>query len=156
MSKAKQIMALYDGKRTTREIAEIVGCGDSYVRTVARQRKGLGVSENDRRYRATELGRASRRRADVAKLAKRGRQYETANTAYFQVIMATANREAASCAGRKAYDAARLQGKSTSEAHRIRKQVYHRVLMDTADKQAARRAWRQAYRAAAPVLEAAE
>jgi hypothetical protein len=63
MTKAQQILALYDGQRTTTEIAEIVGCGTAYVRTVARQRKGAGLSEFDRRYKASPLGRAMQSRA---------------------------------------------------------------------------------------------
>ena len=50
-TKSQQIRALYDGVRTTRDIANLVGCRPSYVRVVARQRKG-GVSEIDKRYTA--------------------------------------------------------------------------------------------------------
>lgn len=49
MTKSSRIMALYDGVRTTTEIAEIVGCCTAYVRTVARQRKGK-QSTGDKRY----------------------------------------------------------------------------------------------------------
>ena len=56
MTKAEQILKLYDGKRTTREIAVLVCTSDSYVRTVARQRKGAGTSQNDRRYLQSSLG----------------------------------------------------------------------------------------------------
>jgi hypothetical protein len=66
MTKAQQILALYDGHRTTTEIAEIVGCGTAYVRTVARQRKGSGRSAHDRRYLASDLGKVSRKRVDRA------------------------------------------------------------------------------------------
>ena len=47
-----QIMALYDGKKSTREIADCLGCRIEYVRVVARQRKGQGYSSNDLRYNA--------------------------------------------------------------------------------------------------------
>lgn len=50
MTKAERIMQLYDGVRTPREIAEMVDCHPAYVRVVARQRKGGGMSEKDRRY----------------------------------------------------------------------------------------------------------
>jgi len=56
MTKSEQIMQLYVQGLSTREIAEKVGCHPSYVRIVARQRKGSGVSENDRRYRLSERG----------------------------------------------------------------------------------------------------
>ena len=49
-SKVERIRRLWDGKRTTKEIATIVGCMPEYVRVVARQRKFHGVSDIDRRY----------------------------------------------------------------------------------------------------------
>lgn len=57
MTKAQQILELYDGTRTTNEIAGIVGCRPDYVRVVARQRKGGGQSDIDRRYLQTPAGR---------------------------------------------------------------------------------------------------
>lgn len=54
-----KIMRLYDGKRTTREIAERVYGAPAtkaqlaHVRVVARQRKGRGHSEIDKRWWAT-------------------------------------------------------------------------------------------------------
>lgn len=62
MTKSAQIMKLYDGKRSTREIAEIVGCLPEYVRIVARQRKGKGRSEVDDRYHHSEKGAARQQR----------------------------------------------------------------------------------------------
>ena len=56
MTKSEQILALYDGKRTTREIADIVGCGVPYVRVVARQRKGGSMSKHDKKYRIKKAG----------------------------------------------------------------------------------------------------
>ena len=54
MSKKQRILDLYDGVRTTREIAEIVSCLPEYVRVVARQRAtpaGLEARRAwDRRY----------------------------------------------------------------------------------------------------------
>jgi hypothetical protein len=50
MTKAQQILDLYDGIRTTTEIAKVVGCDPAYVRVVARQRFGSGQSEIDRRH----------------------------------------------------------------------------------------------------------
>jgi hypothetical protein len=66
MTKAEKILALYDGKRTTREIADIVGCDTPYVRVVARQRKGTGKSVHDKRYSASPLGKLSRSRSNHA------------------------------------------------------------------------------------------
>ena len=68
MTKSSQIMALYDGVRTDREIANLVGCVLSYVRVVARQRKGSSMSEHDKRYRKSPLGRLTlaRRKARYA------------------------------------------------------------------------------------------
>ena len=56
MTKSEQIMSLYDGQRTTSEIAAIVGCRPSYVRVVARQRQGKGLSDIDRKYRQSPNG----------------------------------------------------------------------------------------------------
>jgi transposase len=50
MTKSAQIMELYAQGLSTREIADKVGCLDSYVRVVARQRKGGSYSESDRKY----------------------------------------------------------------------------------------------------------
>lgn len=58
-TKAQRILDLYDGVRTTREIAAIVGCRPEYVRVVARQRQGTSMSDIDRRYRSSSLGRAT-------------------------------------------------------------------------------------------------
>lgn len=60
-SKTQRILGLYDGVRTTKEIAEAVGCLPEYVRVVARQRMGQAESDIDRRYRYSPLGRASKR-----------------------------------------------------------------------------------------------
>jgi hypothetical protein len=65
MSKAAQILALYDGKRSCRAIGDIVGCSDSYVRVVARQRKG-GVSDIDQKYRAKVIAKGDRAKARAA------------------------------------------------------------------------------------------
>ena len=62
MTKAQRILELYDGKRSTKEIAAIVGCRPEYVRVAARQRKGSGESEHDRRYRQSPQGRAKFKR----------------------------------------------------------------------------------------------
>lgn len=62
-TKSSRIMRLYGkGAYTVKEIAEIVGCRPEYVRVVARQRKGSGQSDADRRYEASDLGRQSRKR----------------------------------------------------------------------------------------------
>jgi hypothetical protein len=57
INKASWILDLYDGKRTTREIADMVGCSDAYVRVVARQRGPSGISDIDRRYVSSNLKR---------------------------------------------------------------------------------------------------
>ena len=58
MTKSARIFDLY--KRfpgmTTRQIADAVGCGTSYVRVVTRQRKGKGTSAIDRRYLMKRYG----------------------------------------------------------------------------------------------------
>lgn len=49
-TKSAKIMRLYEQGLSTREIAEKVDCKPEYVRVVARQRKGRGQSEIDKRY----------------------------------------------------------------------------------------------------------
>jgi hypothetical protein len=61
MTKAALILKLYDGGLNPQEIAAEIGCSDSYVRVVARQRKGKGRSDNDWRYYKSPLGKATRR-----------------------------------------------------------------------------------------------
>ena len=56
VTKAQRILDLYDGKRTTTEIAKIVGCLPEYVRVVARQREGGRSSKSDRKYRTSPKG----------------------------------------------------------------------------------------------------
>jgi hypothetical protein len=68
MTKAQQILKLYKaGNRTTGEIADIVGCHQAYVRVVARQRRGIGYSEIDKRYckRKFGCGYYAKRRAEA-------------------------------------------------------------------------------------------
>jgi len=155
MTKSQQIMALYDGKRTTAEIAKIVGCKPEYVRVVARQRKGKGQSEIDWRYLESDLGRAARKRHNRHHNQKRLPQLKASFAAYRTVISQTGSKDKAREAGKAAYDAARLQGKTSYEARQIRSRVYQRILSKTADRHQAAAASRQAY-ARAPKLEAAE
>lgn len=163
MTKSQQIMALYDGKRTTREIADLVGCKPEYVRVVARQRKGGGLSEIDHRYRETERGRAAIGRSNL----KRRPQLVASLHAHNKVVRATGSRDAARQAARTARDAARLQGKNPYEAYDIYRRVYWRIMRQTSDLKKAKAASRRAYHAVvhictteesstAPVLEAAE
>ncbi len=49
MTKKEQVLALDDGTRTTQEIADLVGCLPSYVRTCRQRRQG--PSPADRNYR---------------------------------------------------------------------------------------------------------
>jgi hypothetical protein len=68
MTKAERILQLYDGARTTRQIAEIIHGGPvtdkemAYVRVVLRQRFGTRRSDTDRRYHMSSLGRTTRRK----------------------------------------------------------------------------------------------
>ena len=69
MTKAHQILVLYAAYEDLHPswalpglIAKEVGTTPSYVRTVARQRRGNSRSEADFRYRTSPLGRATNRR----------------------------------------------------------------------------------------------
>lgn len=132
MSKAAQIMSLYDGVRSTKEIAQIVGCADSYVRVVARQRKGGSCSEIDRRYLNSERGH----RYTAKRLPK--------SRAYAAVKVRTGDRAAAASAYRDAYRQARLRGKTIKEASAIATRCWYRVISETYDRAAARVAYARA------------
>lgn len=56
MSKAARIRALYAEGKTTREIADEVGCRPEYVRVVARQRDASGRSAHDDAYLVRKYG----------------------------------------------------------------------------------------------------
>lgn len=61
MTKAEQIMSLHDGSRSSRAIAELVGCHDAYVRTVLQRARGPRPSDKahaakvSRRYHMLRL-----------------------------------------------------------------------------------------------------
>lgn len=132
MSKSSQILSLYDGVRSTREIADIVGCLPEYVRIVARQRRGR-ASETDRKYLESDRGLASRRRSS-AKLAGK-------TASYYRSASETGNRAVAAERARQVYRSARIQGKSVREAGRLYSAAYRRVLLSTCDRTAARAAY---------------
>jgi hypothetical protein len=88
MTKSKQIMRLGAAGRTTKQIAcEVYGLSEytpsaelksrmAYVRTALRQRRGKGVSDNDRAYLIRRFGGTStadawRRRAAYYRQQKR-------------------------------------------------------------------------------------
>lgn len=69
MTKARLILDLYSQLSGTMPehklpavIADRIGTTDSYVRTVARQRKGRGACEAEIRYQRSPLGRLTRQR----------------------------------------------------------------------------------------------
>lgn len=68
VTKAQHIRTLYATGMSTRDIADIVGCSDSYVRVAARQRVS-GLSKADRQYWASPMGKATRHRAYTKRYA---------------------------------------------------------------------------------------
>jgi hypothetical protein len=100
-TKSARIMKLYAAGKTTREIADIVGCRQEYVRVVARQRKGGGMSEIDRRYEASPKG-----------AIQNNKRRQRARTWYHAVP-----KDERSKVMRGAYAAARRKGKSVRESH---------------------------------------
>lgn len=115
MTKAQRILELYDGVRTTNEIAEIVGCLPAYVRVVARQRKSSGVSESDRRYLTSPLGRTT-----IRQRQKR--------------VWSSGDRAAARNAANDAYRKARELGASSHEAKRKCGPAYASVMRSTGSR----------------------
>lgn len=140
MSKQAQILALYDGVRTTREIADIVGCGMSYVRVVARQRKGRSMSEIDIRYLTSERGRATTRARRPRELASLRARHEIAK--------ATGDRAAARAAAAAARRAAREGGATGREAETRASVAYRQAMFASADDALMRERGREAYHAA--------
>lgn len=83
VTKAQRILELMasmpDERGLPQKIAAIVGTTDSYVRTVARQRKGKYASEAEIRYLDSPLGRATRRshnRAYYERHKEQRREYQ--------------------------------------------------------------------------------
>jgi hypothetical protein len=136
-TKSQRILALYDGKRTTKEIAKIVGCRQEYVRVVSRQRKGKS-STHDLRYRSSFLGKASQRATNANR--------RDAMNAYEKELLRTCDKAKARAAARKAYLAAQRVGKSIKDAKNFAKAARGRVVSRTGDHTAARRAYAQATR----------
>jgi hypothetical protein len=136
-TKADQIRALYaTGRLSTSEIAERVGCRVEYVRVCARQRKNGEVSEIDRRYTTSPLGKMTRqRREDECESAAR--------RAYYAALEQTADMKAANAAARRASAAARDRGASSYEVQLIAMRVRARVRSHTGCKVRAREAARQ-------------
>ena len=66
MTKSDHIRSLNNGIRTTRDIADIVGCGTSYVRVVLRQR---GTDRDPRRYGDRYAANKAARKAYAMALA---------------------------------------------------------------------------------------
>ncbi len=70
VTKAQRILELHGAGMSDKEIAAKVGCHPSYVRVVARQRKGRSMSEydirwrNENRERFNEAMRMGRRRRE--------------------------------------------------------------------------------------------
>ena len=103
---AAKILALNDGKKSTREIAEAV-YGEatepkhlSYVRIVLRQRKGRSASKNDRRYESSPLGRATRCESSRRHYRKPERRAYV--LAYKKVLRATGSNAKARIAANRA------------------------------------------------------
>ena len=94
MTLAAEILALYDGERTTREIANALLCRPEYVRVVARQRRG-STSEIDERYLKSSKG--------IAYRAMKKEGVKAYNRAYY----ATKDKRAARAAYKRAMEAAR-------------------------------------------------
>lgn len=99
-TKSAEIMRLYEQGLSTREIADLVGCRPEYVRVVARQRKGSGRSDIDRRYLSSDRGQSHEKR-------RKARIME----AYYALPV-----DARASLRRRVYSQARREGKSISEA----------------------------------------
>ena len=134
---AAKILALNDGKKSTREIAEkVYGKATdkqmAYVRVVLRQRRGTRSSENDRGYIASSLGQAAQKRKNQKTVA--------AN----RVLRETGDHARANDAWRRTFRVAKREGESRQQARRLAGRARESILRRTGDKTAARMAYRQA------------
>lgn len=135
-TKSQKILRLSArGDFTDREIAEAVGTSQSYVRTVARQRRGH-KSEADRRYLESDLGRLQKKRRDM--------KAAPAKVARFAAVRAGGDKKAANAAARNAYAAVRNAGGSVEDAVRAKSRAWSRVMYHTGDKDAGNTAYRAA------------
>lgn len=107
-------------------------CSPSYVRTCARQRIN-GSSEHDKRYQASSLGRIVSARKNIAA------------TRRTSVLNATGDLEKANAAGRKAYAAARAEGKSVLEGRKASWAARSKILVKTGNRALANAASRATY-----------
>lgn len=121
-----RIMQLHDGKRSTREIADLV-YGEpatrtqmAYARIVIRQRKGGALSPIDKKYLDTG-----------------GRVLQRARS---RVLLDTGEKKKAAAARRDEYRRLRLSGLSWQQANPMASRVYSKVLRASANLDAARRA----------------
>ena len=64
MTKAERIRQLYRSGRTTREIADLVGCKPEYVRVVARQRASGHASVHDKRWKEANRDKVRKTQAN--------------------------------------------------------------------------------------------
>lgn len=134
-TKSEQILALHDGKRTPREIADIVGCRPEYVRVVARQRRGSGMSDIDRRYVASPKGQRTAARMAHLKVS--------AKAAYNRVLYRSIPKPERGRLYRNAKHAALAAGKSPAEAHAIGcRAIWRSALANDRTRRAARAAYR--------------
>lgn len=132
MTKAAQIMDLYSAGLKTGEIARIVGCLPSYVRVVARQRQGYGVSYIDIRYKTSPLGQATIKKREPRRLA------------YERVLRKTSDRDKAIAAARAAQARAKAHGASDREARNVGERARWLVIKQTGNRRLARKAYREA------------
>lgn len=130
-SKAARIVALWDGMRTTKEIADIVGCAPPYVRSVMQRHRGGGMSAGDRNY----IGRPE------VRFAK-----SQATRAAHKVASKTGDRRRANKLATQAYRRAKDEGVSTKEANRIYNTVRKKVLYETKNKDLSSEMAQRAYR----------
>jgi hypothetical protein len=141
MTKAEKIRrtAKLHPNWSTGQIGKACDCRPEYVRVVLRQRVDGGVSEIDKRYLASPLGKIQRQRL-LARL-------EGKRAAYDGALRATGDLEFSNNVAREVYRLARLEGASAYEAKLQAWNVRVTALRKTGDKTAASEAYK-----AAPVV----
>jgi hypothetical protein len=134
MTKADKIRATakkHPDWSTTR-LGHFCDCKPEYVRVVLRQRVDGGVSEIDRRYRGSDLGKATLKK-------RRPRHY-----AYQTALYRSGDRAAARKASKAAYAAARKRGLSRLDAEKASWRVWRDTMNKTGDLSVARQAYASA------------
>lgn len=128
MTKASEIRALDNGKRSTLEISEIVGCRPEYVRAVRQRLVSGGTSRADKNYLSSDKGRLTRA------------AYVAGAMARYTSLRKTCDKEKCTAVYRQVYRAARLRGATVRQAQNLASSARETMIRKTGNQNIAKRA----------------